>query len=361
MNYFNTIKINKSNLLYNLKIVKDKAQNKKICAMVKANAYGHNLKEIVLLLKNNVEFFGVANTEEAFLVRSLTYKTKVLLCGEFNEDKLISLIRNNISLTVFSYLNLRKIIKVSKQNNLRANVHIKINTGMNRLGVKTKKSLKSILFLIEKNKEFVSLEGIYSHLYNAEDENLSFKQYLKFINFLKEVKNLNCINIHFENSCGLFNNIDKFNICNMVRVGISLYGLGLEKENLKPVLSLNSKIIATQKINDEEEYCGYGKNVVVKNTKIGVVPIGYADGILRSYKNSFVYVLNAPCKIINVCMDMMLIDITNVKANVGENCEIISCNNKKLNSVNNIAKNLNTISYEVVTNLNHNRYNVVVE
>lgn len=360
MDFFNTLVINKNNLLFNFKTIKNKANNKKICAMVKANAYGHGLKNVVLTLRNFVDFFGVSNTEEALEVRQYSYKSKVLLCGEANKEKLKNLICSDISLTVFSLKNIYEILKVAKSIKTKAKIHIKLNTGMNRLGFKDAKSLKKAINLIERNKEFLILEGVFSHLFCAENIELSNKQYLKFINFLNLFKNLNCIFIHLENSQGLFNNVDTLNVCNMVRVGIGLYGLSIENEKLKPVLSLNSIIIAKQKVN-KEEFVGYGKTIVENNGYVGVVPIGYGDGILKGYKNSYVYVNNTPCKILNVCMDAILIDITCAKAKVGDLVNIISCDINKLNNANNLAKNLNTISYEIVTNIKHNRVNKVLE
>lgn len=360
MNYFNNIKINKSNLMHNLNIIKEKAKNKKICAMVKADAYGHGLKDIVLLLKNQVDFFGVANTEEALKVRCYTNKNGVLICGMFNKDKLINLLQQNISLTIFSMRDLQQVLKVCMANELKANIHIKINTGMNRFGVSEKQKFLKIIDVVNKNKNYIKLEGIYSHLFCAENEELSLKQYLRFMEFLNCIKKSDCINIHIESSMGLFKNIDKLNFCNMVRVGIALYGLSIEKENLKPVLKVESKIINIQKIKDEE-YCGYGKEVVEANTLVAIIPLGYADGILRGYKNATVYVNDKPCRIVNVCMDVIMIDVTNCKAVVGDSVEIISINQQKQNSANKLARHLNTISYEVVTNLNHGRYNYVVD
>lgn len=360
MDFFNSLNLNKENLLNNLKIIKNKAKDKKICAMVKANAYGHGLKNVVLMLRNVVDFFGVANTEEALEVRQYSYKSKILICGNINKEKLASIILSDISISVFSLKDLYEIIKIAKQTKNKAKIHLKLNTGMNRLGFKDEKTIKKAINIIENNKEYLVLEGVFSHLFCSESKELSQKQYLKFINFLNLFKNLSCINIHLENSRGLFNNVDSFNICNMVRVGISLYGLSIENEKLKPVLSLKSKIIAKQKVC-KEEFVGYGKEILENAGVVGILPIGYGDGILRGYKNSFVYVNEKPCKILNVCMDMILIDLTNTNAKVGDEVTIISSDNSKINNANILSKNLNTISYEIVTNLKHNRLNKIVE
>lgn len=368
MNFFNSIILNKNNLLNNISVIKDFAKNKKICAMVKANAYNHNLKFVVLTLKNFVDFFGVANSEEALNVRSFAYKNKILLCGTYNKEKLKELISNNISLTVFSLKNLSEILKVCKDNNLKANLHLKINTGMNRLGIKSFGYLHKMLNYIFMHSNYLKLEGIFSHLFNSTHANLCKMQYLKFLDFLNETKQVmnnynrdfSSLLIHIENSGGLFNHVDFLHVCNMCRIGISLYGLENYCNLLKPVLSLESKIVSIQKVI-YEDFVGYGKTLMEHKGRVAIVPIGYADGIIRKYKNCYVYVLNKKCKILNVCMDMIIIDITNVKAKVGDKVEIISNNKGRKNCADFIAKMQNTISYEVITNLNYNRLNKIIK
>ena len=382
MNFFNDLILSKENLLNNIKIIKKTAGEKKICAMVKANAYQHNLKFVVTNLKNYVDFFGVSNTEEAISVRNLTNK-KILICGLYDKENLKNLILNNISLTITSIKQLKEIVLVVKNlqkeyefnknidknlnyvcdgnciniHNIKAKIHIKINTGMNRLGVKNINYFKKILNFISVNNQYLILEGIYSHLFNAENTGLARTQYYRFLNFLNFLPSLDNLIIHLENSRGLFNNVDFFKVCNMARVGIALYGLEIKNKGLKPVLSLNSKIVAIQKVKFDD-YVGYGKEYISKNGKVGVVPIGYADGIVRSYKNAFVFVNNVPCKILNVCMDMIIIDVTNIKTKIYDNVEIISNLTNKLNSANSLAKHLNTIAYEIVTNIKHSRLNI---
>lgn len=366
MNFFNSVILNKNNLINNINVIKNEAKNKKVCAMVKANAYNHNLKFTVLALKNYVDFFGVANSEEALKVRTYAYKNKILICGTFNKEKLKELISNNISLTIFSIKNLTDILKVCRKNNLKAKVHIKLNTGMNRLGIKSKSYLLKVLEFINIHKNYLILEGVFSHLFNSVNASLCKMQYFKFIDYLNVIRRFTIRNelqyskliVHLENSGGLFNHIDYLNICSMVRVGISLYGLENYSELLKPVLSLNSKIIAIQKVS-YEDFVGYGKTLIDHSGQVAVVPIGYADGILKSYKDCYVYILNKKCKILNVCMDMILVDISKIKAKIGDDVEIISNNKLRKNSADNLAKMQNTISYEIVTNLNYNRLNLI--
>lgn len=437
MDFFNDIILSTENLKNNLKVIKKQAGNKKICAMVKANAYGHDLKFTVLNLKNDVDFFGVANSVEALEVRKYAQKNKILVCGKVDKEKIVELVENNISLTVYSLKSLLEIIyavknfnKINKikqdkeldektnnnpiftvnQKSIKAKVHIKLNTGMNRLGFKTIGGFLKTLEIIEKYKRFVTLEGVYSHLFNCDNIGLVHMQYNRFLKFL------NCINIyndklmlehksidkdvkiignkkykllnkyaknnneetvqnakhcekklidfknliiHIENSGGLFNNADYLNVCNMARIGIAFFGLEIKGYGLKPVMSVKSKMVAIQKVK-QEDYCGYGKVVLDFDGTVAVVPIGYADGIIKGYKDYFVTINKKPCKILNVCMDSIIIDVTNLPVKIGDEVIIISNNNLSVNSANKIAKHLGTISYEVVTNINHTRFNTII-
>lgn len=363
MDYFNTIQINKKNLLNNLNTLKKIQPNKKICAMVKADAYGHGIKDIVLILKKHVSFFGVANSVEALKVRNYTKTNNILLCGVYNKEKLEELILNNISLTIFSFKQLNEIIFVCKKLKKQAKVQIKINTGMNRLGIKSKAYFKKMLNKIEENFNYIFLEGVYSHFFASDvSKGLTENQYFKFIEFVNLIENKSCINIHIENSAGFINHADKFNICNMARIGIGLYGYNPmnDKIKLKQVLELKSKIIAINKLNSNE-YVGYGnKFITSKKIKVGVIPLGYYDGILRKYVGCFVLVNNIPCQIIGVCMDMTLINITNANAKLNDEVTLF-CENERYNlDATYIAEKLDTISYEILTNLKHERMNFKV-
>lgn len=363
MDYFNTIEINKTNLLYNLNVLKKVQPNKKICAMVKADAYGHGIKDIVLILKKHVYCFGVANSVEAIKVRNLTKTNNILLCGVYNKEKLEELILNDISLTIFSFKQLSEILSICKKLNRTCKVHIKINTGMNRLGIKSKSYFKKMLDKIEESKKYISLEGVYSHFFASDcSSGLTENQYFKFIEFVNLIKDKSCINIHIENTAGFINHADKFNICNMARIGIGLYGYNptSTKLRLKQVLKLKSKIIAINKLNPNE-YVGYGnKFITSKKIKIGVIPLGYYDGILRKYVGCFVLVNNIPCQIVAVCMDMTLINVTNASAKLNDEVTLFSENEKYNLDATYVAEKLSTISYEILTNLKHERMNFKV-
>lgn len=345
----NNIKIiNKSNLLHNLKIVQK--YNKNICVMVKADAYGHNYKTIINELKNKVQWFGVANEQEALQVNKIDKNNKVLIVGKSADY--YNIIKNGISFTIDSTKEINKIINICQKHNLKANIHIAINTGMNRLGVKDLNEFKSMLNVIKQNSDIINLEGVFTHCFDADCKNNHFYEQMQcFYKYVKLVKDKNIL-IHIGGSFVLKHKIPNF--VNMVRVGYFLYGYG--KSGLKPVMKVESKII---KILDAKagEFVGYGKTKLVNDTKVAVVPIGYADGLPRIISNKKyslqinqqnAYVLG------NICMDMCMLDVTNLNCKVGD--KVICFDN-----ANKLAKVVKTSPYEILTNFQKLRGKTVVE
>lgn len=345
----NNIKIiNKSNLLHNLEIIKK--YNKNICAMVKADAYGHNYKTIINELKNKVKWFGVANECEALQVKKIDKNNKVLIVGKSADY--YNIIKNGISFTIDSTKEINKIINICQKHNLKANIHIAINTGMNRLGVKDLNEFKSMLNVIKQNSDIINLEGVFTHCFDADCKNNHFYEQMQcFYKYVKLVKDKNIL-IHIGGSFVLKHKIPNF--VNMVRVGYFLYGYG--KSGLKPVMKVESKII---KILDAKagEFVGYGKTKLVNDTKVAVVPIGYADGLPRIISNKKyslqinqqnAYVLG------NICMDMCMLDVTNINCKVGD--KVICFDN-----ANKLAKVVKTSPYEILTNFQKLRGKTVVE
>ena len=350
----NIIKIINKNALYNnIKVFKKLCGKSKICAVVKANAYGLGDELIVNLIKNRVDFFAVANFDEAFRVRKWTNKP-ILILGEIDYNNIEDCINNNISLSVSNEKSLKQINKVAVRINKVAKIHFKINTGMNRLGFK---NLNTFLYVYNKykNKENIIYEGIFSHIYDADNYEKTKKQKHIFDTFLNSIDNQNLIkHIASTSVCLKYSNMN-YDMC---RIGIGLYNYAPNnKYFLQPILSLKTKIINIIKINKNENV-GYGCGFVAnKKMKIAVLPIGYADGLSRLLSNkSKVLLKNNFCNIIgNVCMDMCFIDVTNVACKIGDIVTIIGKeNDKEINAVD-IAKIVGSIDYEVITNINNAR------
>lgn len=335
---YSTVELNSQALIHNLKLLP--TQN--ICAMVKANAYGLGVDWVCQTLKNKVRFFGVATLMEALEIRKFDAETPILIVGYCESFYVAS--SHNISVTIESISQLEKAIIFCKKNPLK--IHLKINTGMNRFGIKSKKILKKIIKILKNNKNLI-FEGIYTHFYFTENQEITLKQLNKFNGFLKCVPYDETPICHVGGT-GVLNSLPSHLIKNfMVRVGIGLY----EKE----VVKIKSKLIKVFEIN-RGEWLGYsGGFRANRKTKVGVVPLGYADGVNRALSNNgYVQVLNQSVKIIgNICMDVFFVDLTYTSAQVGAEVVVFD-------SAEEWAKVCGTISYEILTSLNFSRMEKVV-
>lgn len=333
------------NLEHNLKTIKSKLNaNTKFCAVVKDDAYGHGIKNVIKVMEKYADYYSVATIDEATDLRRLT--TKPILClGEFQIEETSLYLKNNIEATISSCFTLKELKRLKLNKKLW--IHLAVNTGMNRLGFNTLKEFKTAMEII-KNNSFIELKGIYSHISDAnnkgrtEKQNALFNQYYALIP--KTFKPL----IHIANSSTMqLHNTMQYN---MVRIGINLYGY--EDSNLRPVMSVYAKVVHTTKLNKDCPV-GYGsKSIVKKGTKLGIVSIGYGQGFLRANARfGFVIINGKLCKIVgNICMDMTIVDCTNANAKIGDLAIIMgeSCGHKI--DAQDLAINNNTISYEILTN-----------
>lgn len=343
----NEIFINIKNLIYNIGYIKTKLnKNTKICLMVKANAYGHGIKNIVLNTYDIVYYYGVATVEEAIKVRRLTNKN-ILICGKcLNYKKAII---NSIEISVDNIEELKKIAQISKNLNLKAFIHIKVNTGMNRYGVKSIKKFKELVNFISNEKNLI-LKGVFTHFCSIiSNKDFFNKQQKRFKEYTKLIKDKNIL-IHTGGSeiAFLKNNYD------MIRVGIGAYGYSDLDKNLKPVMSYNSKIISTFYVN-KNEFIGYDITFKANSKiKIGIVPCGYADGINRNLSNNYsIKIKNDYCKIVGkICMDCFMVIIP---AYVKENDIVTIFDNAKKMSLKS-----DTIVYEILVNIKNERNKYVL-
>ena len=337
--YYTKKIINQNNLVSNFDYIK-KTSGKNICAVVKANAYGHGCENIIKILDKKVDFFAVHNLQEALNVRKNTNKT-ILILGYCYDLKIA--IENDISIMVDSVEILNQItqLKTSK----KAKIHIKINTGMNRLGIKKIKQFKQFLKIIKYSKNIV-FEGVYTHCFSSKNKKITNKQIERFFKFIEKIPPKYNVIKHIGGSNLIYYNLPKQ--IDYIRVGIMLYGYG--DENLKPVMKITSKIVKIFEIK-KGEYVGYDEKFrATQKIKIAVVSFGYADGFFRqlNYKKTFL-IGGKNCKILGpVCMDMFMLDVTNIDAKIGDDVLIFD-NAEKW------AKILDKTEYEILTNFNQTR------
>ena len=343
--------ISKENLKYNVEHIKKNIKaGKKIIAMVKANAYGAGDVLVANYLQEiGITDFGVANIDEALRLRNNKITGMILVTSVCTQDEINLALENDISLSGSTIDNLYEINEKAKKINTVAKVHLKIDTGMTRLGFtnyEIKNSINEVLKL-----ENINIEGIYTHLSCADiDEEYTKEQIKEFKTTLKMLEsNIKFKYIHLFNSDGTQNYENKVEDLDYthVRVGLMLYGY---TKDTKPVLKLTAPVLH---INDINKYTkvGYGGTFIAKpNMKIAVIKIGYADGLSRSLSNKITVNVNGiECPLVgNICMDMCMIDVTNVP-NVNVNDEVIIWD--YTNDLKEISKLSNKIVYETISNL----------
>lgn len=326
--------ISQSNLVDNVMHFK----NKKICAMVKSNAYGHGLSDIVNILNDYVDYFGVVNVEEAIKVRRNSDKP-ILICSRV--DDLKSCLKYGLEVIAEDENDLNTFYKAG----LKDSCHLKINSGMNRFGLKSELSAKMVNeFLREKE---IQLKSICSHFSMTESKrttNLAYKRFVRLRSLISQDAMV-CFG-----GGNIYNYPYNFD---MVRVGIGLYGYG--QKGVKPVLKIVShvsKIFYAKK----GEAIGYGQKYCLnKNGLFAVVPVGYGDGLRRNLSGNFCVMINGKkySSVGNICMDAFFVKVDkNVK--VGDEVIVMS-------DANYFAKKIDTIPYEILTGFSNFRGKTIIE
>ena len=303
----NTLEINLKGISHNVKqIIADYSDYKYYIGVVKANAYGCGYEKVIKTMESSgINFFAVSNIDEALKVRKYTRKGILILTPVFPED-INKCIRNNISITIDDINYLRAI-----KNTHRLKIHIKLNTGMNRFGSSNFKEINEMINYSKKHG--IKIEGIYTHIYYASNKKIVDNQIDAF-NYIFDKLNYEFPMVHIMNSESLLY-YDKFKYTNGIRIGDLLYGLTLD-ERFESVISLKSHIIKVRKLKKGDTVGYDGAYTAEKdNELIGIIPIGYADGLLKPNKGRYVYINDKKYKIIgNICMCNTFIKIDeNVK------------------------------------------------
>ena len=348
---------NEVNLAYiehNLNEIKKVLHNDvKIMAVVKADSYGHGAAMVSkTLAASGVSMFGVAAVDEGIQLRMAEIKNPILILGPTPGWAMASAVEKDLEITVFSNSHLNDCIELSHKLQKPVYIHIKIDTGMHRIGVNYKKALE----LIEKaqNSREVYIKGIFSHLACAEDPEASQVQIDRWNNIIKQLT-VTPSYLHFTNSAAL--NYYKDIHYNLVRTGLELYGLqpdlppDAKKPNLKQAMSLKGRITHLHTADPGEGVSyGYKYSVSDREIRIATLPIGYADGVSRNLSNKIKGLINGQpvSQIGSITMDQMMFDVTDI-ADVapGNIITLLGEDGGKFLSIDDWAKKLNTINYEI--------------
>lgn len=348
----NILEIDLNQLVNNYNYIKS-LTDARIIAVVKANAYGMGAIEVSKCLeKKGCDMFAVANYEEAKELIDAGIKSEILVFGNLYLDEFNLINCSKIIITLHSFEQFYYYYQYLKDEIKNFNFHIKINTGLNRLGFNYDELEKLTIIILEHG---LSITGIYTHYANAEEDeeitNIQYEKFVKSVIIIKEIIKKDIL-IHSSNSAGTI--LNKKHHFGAVRVGMALYGLQPRIENdfnIKPIYRWKAPVIAIRDVLKGDRV-SYGEFNIEKDMRIAILGIGYSDGLIRDNKLE-VYCLqrNLKCDIIGkVCMDMIMVNVTEIKSlKIGDYFIIID---KYLRAEIN-AKNINTIADDIISKISY--------
>ena len=345
--------IDEDKLKNNIKEIKAKYDNYKYyIGVVKNNAYNHGIKIINSLIEGGINYLAVSSLEEALDARKYNSKIPILCLEVIDLDYIYDCINNNVTITVESLEYLEKLNKIKLD--FPNKIHLKLNTGMNRLGISEVKEVNKCVSIISENKKLI-LEGIYTHFATSGISDKYYDdQMKKFQELTKDIDLTSIPIVHLGRSLTLVNH-DKPDFVNGIRLGIIMYGFSQSiKEdtslrgklraikrkklikkfnisktyltndlNLKTAFSLYSNVMTIKKVKNKE-FVGYGANFFAdRDIKVAIIPIGYADGVTIKYKN--VSIKGQKYQIIADSMDMLMVKVDNT-VKIGDKVEIFGEN-----------------------------------
>ncbi|MEH7014463.1 alanine racemase [Neobacillus niacini] len=331
----------------------------KLMAVVKADGYGHGSAPVArAAVEAGADYLAVAILDEAIELREAGITENILALGYTSIRSIRQAIIAGVDLTVFSEDVLDEVIFQSKELQKTVSIHLKIDTGMTRIGVQT---CEEALILANKAVEspFVSLKGIFTHFANADSENPSytlqqFERFRSVISYLDD----NGISIPLKHCCNTAGtmNFPEMHL-DMVRVGIGLYGLYPDESlknhtiSLQQAMTLKTKVVVLKKVKQSQSI-SYGCTYTPSSDRvIATLPIGYADGLSRHLSNCGQFLLHGQRVLVagRVCMDQTMIDVTSVPScQQGDEVIVFGGDDEAFQSIDEIALLMGTINYEVV-------------
>ena len=380
---------------------KIKSINENIIYVLKDDAYGLGIENILpILIENGCNYYAVAYIEEALEIKRISRKkfskeVNVMILNYTEVEDIRIAVENGIELTIYSLFQFREYEKIFSEileegkNNIK--IHIKLNTGMNRLGFDGDEieELCGILKRFQvrnENKRFLECDkkgegvktvenigkleivSIFSHISDSENFEKTEAQVKKYEEFLKIFQNMgiDCRYTHLQASPLLFKYGKKYNY-DFGRVGMAIYGMEplSERVGLEQVINLHSKIISLRKVRKGEQV-SYGNNgLLERDTVVAVVPIGYAHGLKKQIEssNSYILIKGEKAYILGeVCMDMILVDVTDIEGvSVGDKAVIIGVQGDEEITLLKMAKWANTIQDDILTNFDKSIRRKIVE
>ncbi len=384
------VEISKSALINNLKEFKKIVGPKiKLMAVVKSNAYGHGLVGVAKIIKEYIDYFGVAYLDEALILRKISIKKPILVLTYWDLKDIksqIQALRQEIEFAVYTYPQAKILSKLSQKIGKEAKIHIKIDTGTSRIGVLPKDSLNFVLKCLK--LPGLTFKGIFTHFANAEAYNQKYTllQTERLKRVVEEINKKIGLDSFFDlihAGCTASTIGNPATYFNLVRIGIGLYGLwpsaetrklasdlfgwkgaltskGLEKKQgirlkLKPALSWKTKVIQVKELSAGTPI-GYGCTYRCRRkTKIAVLPVGYWDGYDRKLSNKGQVLIRGRRAQIRgrVCMNLIMVEVTKIpNVKIGDEVVLIGKQGNEEITAEELAEKIGTINYEIVTRIN---------
>ena len=361
MNNVTWVEIDLDAIAHNIRIMREKVgKDRKILALVKADAYGHGAIEVSrTLVKNDVNMLGVAIPDEGIELRENNANIPIMILNPILPEQIYEALKHSLELTICTLHSATEISRIAKRNFLNAKIHVEVDTGMGGTGVHPGKVLPLVRSLM--SLENLTIEGIFTHFHSSDetDKSSTIKQNTIFHKILQEIRenNIQIPLIHAANSAATLNMPESH--FNMVRLGLVLYGIhpsnsASEDINLKPVMSFMTKIINVKHL-DQGSTVGYGGTCKLSRpTKVATIPVGYKHGFNRSFSNLGKVLVNGITASIlgRICMDRCFIDISDIPdVHIGSEVMLYGIQKNERISIESSAKLIGTIPYEIVCNI----------
>lgn len=330
-------------------------ENVKLLCVIKADAYGHGAVPLAKLFEGRADFYGVACIEEAIELKKAGIKTPVLILGAVPKELYEDIVKYDIRVPIFSLEDANALSAEAVKQGKTVPFHFCADTGMSRIGFQVTKESADTCLEITKLPN-IEAEGLFSHFATADEKDLSkaIAQRDKFKEFIKllEERGINIPIKHINNSAGIMNFDEYFDMC---RMGIILYGLYPSHEvdesllKIKPVMEWHAHITHIKELEPGREISYGGTYKTGETRRIATIPVGYADGYPRCLSNNGKVLINGEFAPITgrVCMDQFMVDITGIDAKIGDTVVLIGKSGDKELSMEEVSESAYSFNYEL--------------
>lgn len=355
--YFRTeAAINLDAVEHNFNVTRAKLpENVKLLCVIKADAYGHGAVALAKLFDGRADFYGVACIEEAIELKKAGIKTPVLILGAVPKELYADVVKYDIRVPIFRLEDAKALSDEAVKQDKTVPFHFCADTGMSRIGFQVNEESADTCLEITKLPN-IEAEGLFSHFATADEKDLSkaiaqrdeFKEFIKLL----EERGINIPIKHINNSAGIMNFDEYFDMC---RMGIILYGLYPSHEvdesllKIKPVMEWRAHITHIKELEPGREISYGGTYKTGKTRKIATIPVGYADGYPRCLSNKGKVLINGQFAPITgrVCMDQFMVDITGIDANVGDTVILVGKSGNNELSMEEVSESAYSFNYEL--------------